>query len=177
MQEEQQRLGDVLTDSESDDPEDWVGLRRPGSFQTGDLYNKVKKKKALFARWRKRLIAKEVTKKALLKLKVPNPLSKTLRKFPNIGKDIEAFARENRIGADSWRHTGVLSFSGNVKRGPKITYNHIKEHPEKKCYAKISYGTIVQLCVVHNRRKLSACRYWGAASLSLVERDLMSVRT
>ena len=165
VQEEHQRLGDVITDSESDDPEDWVDLRRPGSFQTRDFYDKVKKKKASFARLRKRLIAKEVTKKALLKRKVPNPVSKTLRKFPNIGKDIEAFARENRIGADSWRRTGVLTFSGNVKRGPKITYNRIKEHLEKKYCAKISYGTIVQLCVVHNRRKLSARRYWAAASL------------
>ena len=165
VQEEQQSLGAVLTDSESDDPEDWVGLRRPGSLQRKVFQDKVKKKKASFARLKKRMIAKEVTRRALLKRKVPTAVSKTLVKFPNIGKDIEKFARENRIGADAWRRTGVLTFTGNIKRGPKITYSRIKEHLEKKYCAKIGYGTIVQLCVVHNKRRLSARRYWGVANL------------
>ena len=94
VQEEHQTLGDVVIDSESDDPEDWVDLRRPGSFQTRDFYGKVKKKIASFARLRKRLVANEVTKKALLKRKVPNPVSKTYQKFPNIGKDIHICKRK-----------------------------------------------------------------------------------
>ena len=101
--------------------------------------DKVKKKKASFGRLKKRLIAKEVTTRALLKRKVPTAVSKTLVKFPNIGKNIEQFARENRIGADALYCTGVLTFTGNIKRGPKITYSRIKEHLEKKYCAKIGY--------------------------------------
>jgi hypothetical protein len=165
ISEEQHRVGGVWTDSESDDPEDWVELTTRGSLQSKAFQEQIKKKKAAFARLKKRMIAKDVTKKALLKRKVPKSVNKTLRKFPNIGKDIEAFAKENRIGADAWRRTGVLAFSGNLKRGPKITYNRIKQHLEKKYCTKIGYGTIVQLCLVHNKRRLSARRYWGIAGL------------
>jgi hypothetical protein len=63
--------------------------------------------------------AREVTKTALLKRKVPKAVSKTVMKFPNIGKEIESFARQNRVGADAWRRTGVLTFSGNPKKGRK----------------------------------------------------------
>ena len=67
--------------------------------------------------------------------------------------------------------------SGNAKGGSKITYNRIKEYLEKKNCTKFGYGTLVQLCVVHNRRKLSARRYWGAASLKSrrARKVLMSV--
>jgi hypothetical protein len=129
--EEQHRVGGVWTDSESDDPEDWIELKTCSSLQSKAFQEKVKKKKAAFARLKKRMIAKEVTQKALLKRKVPKAVNKTLRQFPNIGKDIETFAKENRVGADAWRRTGVLTFSGNLKRGPKITYNRIKQHLEK----------------------------------------------
>ena len=166
ISEEQHRVGEVWTDSESDNPEDWVDLTTRGSLQSKAFQEMIKKKKAAFARLKKRMIAKEVTRKALLKRKVPKSVSKTLRKFPNIGKDIEAFAKENRIGADAWRRTGVLTFSGNLKRGPKITYNRIKQHLEKKYCTKIAYGTIVQLCLAHNKRRLSARRYWGIAGLN-----------
>ena len=165
ISEEQHRVGEVWTDSESDDPEDWVELTTRDRLKSPAFQEKIKKKKAAFARLKKRMMAKEVTRKALLKRKVPKSVNKTLRKFPNIGKDIEAFAKENRIGADAWRRTGVLTFSGNLKRGPKITYNRIKQHLEKKYGTKIGYGTIVQLCLVHNKRRLSARRYWGIAGL------------
>ena len=92
-------------------------------------------------------------------------MSRTLLKFPNIGRDIETFARDNRVGADSWRRTGVLTFSGNVKRGPKVTYMQIKEHLEKKYGVHFGYGTIVQLCCVKNKRRLSAKRYFGVAKI------------
>ena len=66
-------------------------------------------------KFRKRLVAKEVARHCLLKRKVPNRVSRTLLKLPDIARDIESFARENRVGADSWRRTGVSTFSGNVK--------------------------------------------------------------
>ena len=81
------------------------------------------------------------------------------------GQMLEGFARERRVGADSWRRTGLLTFSANVKRGPKITYSRIKDHLEKTYNTKFGYGTVVQLCSVHNKRKLSSRRYCGAAQL------------
>ena len=165
ISEEQHRVGGVWTDSESDDPEDWVQMTGRGILQSKEFQEQIKKKKAAFARLKKRMIAKEVTRKALLKRKVPKSVNKTLCKFPNIGKDIEAFAKENRVGADAWRRTGVLTFSGNLKRGPKITYNRIKEYLEKKYCTNIGYGTIVQLCLAQNKRRRSAGRYWGIAGL------------
>ena len=41
-------------------------------------------------------------------------VSRTLQKYPDIGTDIEEYACENRVGADSWRRTGVLTFTGNA---------------------------------------------------------------
>ena len=86
----------------------------------------------------------------MLRRKVPPKSSKILKKYPNIGKVIEDYARERRIGADSWRRTGLLTFSGNVKRGPKITYRSIKKHLEDTYGEKFGYGTVVQLCCAHN---------------------------
>lgn len=67
------------------------------------------------------------------------------------------------MGADAWRRTGVATFDGNLKRGPRGTYKRIKEHLEKKYKTTFSYGAIVQLSVVKNKRRKSAKRYWGAA--------------
>lgn len=115
---------EVHTDSESDDPEDWLKISQEGSLpETETLTKKISKQKAIIYRWKKRRIAKIVASKCLLRRKVPPRVSKTLAKYPNIGKDIERFARENRICADSWRRTGLLTFSSNTKKGPKLTYN------------------------------------------------------
>ena len=101
----------------------------------------------------------------MLRRKVPARVSKTMKKYPNIGKDIERFPRENRIGADSWRRTRLLTFSGNVKKGPKLTYNRLRAYLQDKYKTTFSYGTIVQLCCARNKRRSSAKRYWGAANI------------
>ena len=129
------------------------------------LQNKIHKQVIILKKYKKRLIAKEVARRCLLKRKVPKRVSKTVLKYPNIGKDIEKFARNNRIGADSWRRTGVLTFSGDVKRGPKQTYKRIQAHLQEKYGVPFGYGTVVQLCCVNNKRKLSAKRYFGAAKI------------
>ena len=48
-------------------------------------------------------------------------MCKTLVKFPTIGKDIEDFVEEHRVGADQWRRTGVFTFDGNQKKGPNVS--------------------------------------------------------
>ncbi len=155
---------EIVSDSESDDPEDWIRLRQ-STAESKEMQEKIRKQRNIFLKRRKRLIAKEVTQRCLLRRRLPKRVSKTLLKYPQIGADIEAYARENRIGADSWRRTGVLSFTGNVRRGPKITYNRIKAHLENKYGTKFGYGTIVQLCCAKNKRKLSSQRYFGAAKI------------
>ena len=155
---------EVTTDSESDDPEDRVELHQAKTMNK-DMQEKVKKQRQIFKKYRKRLIAKEVTKRCLLRRRLPKRVSRTLQKYPDIGTDIEECVRENRVGADSWRRTGVLTFTGNARRGPKVTYNRIKSHLEKKYGTRFGYGTIVQLCCARNKRRLSAKRYFGAAKI------------
>lgn len=155
---------EVTTDSESDDPEDRVELHQAKTMNK-DMQEKVKKQRQIFKKYRKRIIAKEVTKRCLLRRRLPKRVSRTLQKYPDIGTDIEECVRENRVGADSWRRTGVLTFTGNARRGPKVTYNRIKSHLEKKYGTRFGYGTIVQLCCARNKRRLSAKRYFGAAKI------------
>ena len=101
-----------------------------------------------------------------LKRKVSKRVSSTVKKFPNIGKDIEEFVSSKRCGADSARRTGVTTFDGNRKRGPKASFRSIERYLEDKYNAKIGYGTIVQVCVVRNKRKLSAKRYKGVVRVT-----------
>ena len=60
----------------------------------------------------------------------------------------------------------MAMFDGNVKSGPRVTYHKIKEHLESKYQRKFSYGAIVQLSVVRNKRRKSSKRYWGAAKIT-----------
>ena len=54
----------------------------------------------------------------------------------------------------------------NKKKGPKVTYWRIQNYVNDKCNAKIGYVTIVQLCTVRNKRKLSAARYQSVAHVT-----------
>lgn len=103
----------------------------------------------------------------MLKRKVPKRVSSILKEFPNVGGDIEEYVRSRRCGADAWRRTGVVTFDGNRKRGPKASYRRIQEHLKEKYQTKkLSYGTVVQLCTIRNKRKLSAKRYKGVAKVT-----------
>lgn len=154
---------DVVSDSESDDPEDWVDVGEGLIEKMKSLVVNEKRKQK--KRDRRRFL-KLVAEKSVLKRRVPKRASKLLKQFPNLGKDIEDFVHENRIGADAWRRTGVATFDGNVKSGPRVTYRRIKEHLERKYQRKFSYGAIVQLSVVRNKRRQSSKRYWGAAQIT-----------
>ena len=153
---------DVVSDSESDDSEDWVDVGEGLTEKMKSLVVNEKRKQ----KKRDRRFLKLVAEKSVLKRRVPKRASKLLKQFLNLGKDIEDFVRENRIGADAWRRTGVATFDGNVKSGPCVTYRRIKEHLERKCRRKFSYGAIVQLSVVRNKRRQSSKRYWGAAQIT-----------
>ena len=70
------------------------------------------------------------------------------------------------MGADAWRRTGVLTFDGNRTRGKQVTYKAIQDHLQEKYWCKIGYGTVVQLCVVRSKRRISAKRYKGVAKVT-----------
>jgi len=74
--------------------------------------------------------------------------------------------RSRKVGANAWRRTGVLTFDGNSRTGPKVTYKRIQQHLEKKYHCKFGYGTIVQMCVARNKHRLSARRYKGVARIT-----------
>ena len=89
-----------------------------------------------------------------------------MKKFPNIGKDIEKFVQERNIGADCWRQTGVLTFDGNRQVREKVTYGRIRQHLQQLYQHHFSYGTIVQLCIARNKRRRSARNYKGLAQVT-----------
>ena len=70
------------------------------------------------------------------------------------------------MGADAWRRTGVLTFDGRKGVKEKVTFSRIKKHLEQLYNRSFSYGTIVQLCVVRNRRRQSATHYKGLAKVT-----------
>ena len=163
-EEDRESENDIVSESESDDPEDYVGLgnnlRHPKLKEIVMRGRKLLKKKA------KREFVKQLAERSVLKRRVPKKASKLLKRFPELGKDIENFVRDNRIGADAWRRTGVATFNRNTRKGPRATYKRIKEHLENKYNTKFSYRAIVQLSVVRNKRRRSRERYWGAANIT-----------
>lgn len=81
-----------------------------------------------------------------------------------MGKDIEEFVHSRKVGADAWRRTVVMTFHGNCRTGPKVTYKRIQQHLENN--TAVNYATIVQMCVARNKHRLSARRYKGMARIT-----------
>jgi hypothetical protein len=82
---------DIVTDSASDDPEDWVAIKDL-SLYSEEVKAKIKKQRAIFRCQKKRRVSKLVAKKCLLQRRKPARVSKTVQKYPDIGKAIEDFA-------------------------------------------------------------------------------------
>ena len=152
-----------LTDSESDNPDDWLNIE---DVLSEKAQAQIVKQRAIIKRKSQRTIAKRIAEMSILKRKVPKKVSRIVQKFPNIGKDIEEFVQSKRVGADAWQRTGVYTFCGYQKRGPKVTYQRIQKHLEQKYGTKISYGTVVQLSVIRNKRRISSKRYKGVARVT-----------
>ena len=153
----------IDTESESDNPEDYLTIT---DTSCAKAKQKVKKLSKTIYRRTERLIAKKVSKECLLKRRLPKRVSRVLQKYPDIGKVMEKYVHDNLVGADAWRRTGVLTFDGNLKRGRRVTYQRICEFLQKHYGDKFAYGTIVQMCACHNKRRLSAKRYKGVAQIT-----------
>ena len=126
----------------------------------------VEKRKKAIQRHSRYLKKKAIADRNFLKKKASKTIRGILQDCPNIGEVIETFVTERNIGADAWRRTGVLTFDGNVRVGKKVTFSRIREHLEEVFKRKISYGTVVELCIARNRRRRSAKRYRGVARVT-----------
>ena len=151
------------TDSESED-EDWLGINY---ILSDEAKAKVLQERKKIKKAAKREASKKIAQEALLQRKIPKRVSTILTKYPDVGKKMEDFVRKHRIGADQWRRTGVFTFTSNKNtKGPKVTYKRLQEHLQKEYNTSISYGTVVQLCAVRNKRRISAKRYKGIAAIT-----------
>lgn len=60
----------------------------------------------------------------------------------------------------------MLTFDGNRKVKNKITFKKIKAHLEEVYKTTFAFGSVVQLCVARNKRRISAQRYKGLAKVT-----------
>lgn len=125
----------------------------------------VRKRREAIHRKAVREAKRKVMEQRFLKRRRSKKVSQILTQVPEIGKEIENFVMECGAGADAWRRTGVITFDGNRKVQKKPTFKRVKEHLERKFQIKVSYGTVVQLCIARNRRRRSASRYKGVAKV------------
>lgn len=157
--------GEIVTESESDDPEVYVTLKNPLSTVTVGRQLLVQKRTSIRRRARRKT-AKAIAEQHFLSCKVPRRVSRILQECPDIGKTIENFVEEHSVGADAWRRTGILTFDGNTRIKQKVTYEKIRRHLEETYQRKFSYGTVIQRCVPRNKRRRSAVRYKGVAKVT-----------
>lgn len=152
---------EIVTESESDDPDSYCGMTNILSESGKKL---IQKKRKAIRRRAQRLKFKTISEQRFLSRRVSPRVSKIENECPNIGTVIEEFVQKGN-GADAWRRTGVLTFDGNIKLSQKVTYNRIKKHLEVY-HHHFSYGSVVVLCVARNRRRRSAKRYKGLAKVT-----------
>ncbi len=125
----------------------------------------IKKRRAAIRRKATRDTRRRVAEQRLMKQRKSKKVSRILQDCPDIGKAIEEFVQKCGAGADAWRRTGVITFDGNKRIEKKATFKRVQKHLENKYQRKISYGTVVQLCVARNRKRRSSARYKGVANV------------
>jgi len=152
--------GFIVTDSESEDPDEYIDLKDTFSEKAKAI---IAKQRKTIQRRAQYLISKTVASRNYLKRKQSNCVKTIVKEFPTIGKEIEDYVRSCNVGADAWRRTGVLTFDGNIHVKSKATFGRIRDHLIKKFGRNFAYGTVVELCVARNKRRKSAECYKGLA--------------
>ena len=130
-----------MSESDSDNPDDYTGIPALTSERAKVL---IKKVAAIRPKNRRERI-KMLSEKRFLLRKRSKKVKGILHDHPNIGKVMEEFIEQRSIGADAWRSTGVLTFDGNKTVQEKVTYQRIQEHLQAVFKRKFSYGTVVEL--------------------------------
>ena len=93
---EQERMarsinGEIVSESESEDPEQYIGVK---SIMSEEGKTLVQKKRTAIKRRARRLRAKALAERRFLSWKVSKRTSKILRDCPNIGQTIESFVQD-----------------------------------------------------------------------------------
>ncbi len=155
--------GGIVSDGETDDPEEYAELVDLHSERAKTLV--AKRVKAIQRRTRY-LKLKNIVERRFLRRRTSHSVRGVLKQQSDIGKVIEEFVEQRNIVADRWRRTGVLTFDGNTRVKQKVTYERTREHLQATYERRFSYGTVIQLCVAKNRRRRSAKRYKGVAKVT-----------
>ncbi len=108
---------------------------------------------------------KEIAEQGLFRKKISRSTKTIVDRYPDIGDVIENIVQESDIGADSWRRTGVYTFTGDQKKTKHVTFRIIQEKLQDHYGMRFGYGSIVQLCVCRHKRWLSSKRYKGVANV------------
>ena len=96
--------GLVITDLESEDSEEILHAAQVEEKK----FELVKKQREILRRKMRRLLAKRIASARFLSKKVPKKVSGIVKKFSNIGKEIENFVQERNVGVDYWRRIGAF---------------------------------------------------------------------
>ena len=126
----------------------------------------ISKRQKAIRRHTRHLRAKALAEQRFLSKKRSGSSSKILTECKDVGKVVEEYVSNHNVGADSWRRTGVLTFDGNKRLPQKVTYERIRLHLQNVYKRHFSYGSVVQLCVARNRRRLSSKNYRGVAQVT-----------
>ena len=155
--------GFIVTGSESEDPDEYIGLKDAFSEKAKAI---VAKQRKTIQRRAQYLISKTIASRNYLRKKQSDCVKTIVKEFPTIGREIEDFVKSCNVGADAWRRTGVLTFDGNIHVKSKATFGRIRDHLIKTFGRNFAYGTVVELCVARNKRRKSAERYKGLAKVT-----------
>ena len=155
---------DAIVSETEESSADWGNIHDdPLQTEARDIISqKVKQLK----RNARRNATQRIADARFLRRKSGKNVGKILKECPGIGSTIENYVKNSGVGADSWRRTRILTFYGLRKVEQKATFSRIKEHLEQVYQRKFGYGTVVQLCVARNKRRLSAIRYKGLAKVT-----------
>ena len=91
--------GEIVSDSESDQAEDYVGLKLLASDRAKQL---IAKRRTLNGRRMRRLRAKKLAERNFLGRQKNKQVQSVVTRFPDIGEAIESYVSECNVGADAF---------------------------------------------------------------------------
>ena len=158
------RIHEIIEEVNSDDENDYGGAGG-GCDESPDESEILRKLKLIKDRG-KRLAKSEIELKGLNgRRKSQKTESSVLARHPDIGEVMENIVREADVGADKWRRTGVYTFTGDTKKEKRMTFKKLREKICQHYGEKISHGTLLQLCVNRDKRRMSSKRYKRVANI------------
>ena len=155
-------LADEIASDSSDEEGNVVTADSSADDHSDDQVKRILKQ--IKDKARKRAVV-EIAKNRLLRNKISTSAKSIEKTYPDIGKVMESIAEASDVGADKWRRTGVYTFSGDPKKVKRLTFKRLQEKLSDHYGRHFSYGTVIQLCVPKNKKRLSSKRYKNVAQI------------